>query len=138
MGSIKQKVYVFSGVFASREEACLYSEPQHLPEPDESASDEEYAEWEDNCSTHELRNNIKHYLDNDFIETIDDNSMCRYEYIESMLINKEEIKTIKHKAPKNSNILVLVFHEALGGFKLKEEPKPTKELTYCGEYNCLL
>ncbi len=35
------KLHVFAGTFASREEACLYTEEQWEPEPDDSVSDEE-------------------------------------------------------------------------------------------------
>ncbi|WP_086932930.1 hypothetical protein [Agarilytica rhodophyticola] len=66
----KAQVYVFSGKFQDRGEACLYSEPQWESEPDNSASDEEYNAWEDRNPTHKLKSNIDSYLDEDFIETV--------------------------------------------------------------------
>lgn len=45
------KVYVFSGTFDTIEEACLYSEPQWGPKPNETASDEEYETWVDRNPT---------------------------------------------------------------------------------------
>ena len=133
----ERTVFVFSGQFASIEEACLYSEPQWEPEPDENASDEAYAAWEDRNPTHQLKRNINHYLDNDFIETIGDISeMSRHQYLRSMLKNKSDIDEIKAVEPANSSIFVLVFREAFDGFELKEPPISTEELTYCGEYAC--
>lgn len=132
-------VFVFSGQFSSRAEACLYSEPQWEPEPDENATNEDYAAWEDRNPTHQLKRNINHYLDHDFIETIDDmNEMSRHQYLEALLKHKNDIETIKAVEPHASNILVLVFREAFDGLDLNVPPTSTEELTYCGEYLCFL
>ena len=134
----KTKVYVFSGKFESREHACLYSEPQWEPEPDESVSDEEYEAWEDRNPTHQLEQNLDSYLlDEDAIETIDDmECLNRYDYLCGMLTDKSDINSIKDKSTGDSNILVLVFEDALGGFGLKSDPVSTDELIYCGSYQC--
>jgi len=131
------KVYVFSGKFSSRDEACKYSQPQWLPEPDESASDEEYEEWEDNNPSCQLKRNIDSYLDEDFIETIESSdSMERHSYLSAMLKDSSNIEIIQAAEPEDANIFVLIFEDALGGFELKAEPVSTKELSYCGCFDC--
>ena len=129
----KKKLYVFAGKFNSLEEACLYSEPQWEPEPDDSVSDGEYSIWEDRNPTHELKENIDTYLDNDFIETVE----CDFEYLLSYRIKTEDIGEIRIKA-KEANFFVLVYEDALGGFPLDSEPKSNSVLTYCGSYVCVL
>ena len=131
------KVYVFSGKFASRIEACLYSQPQWEPEPDESVSDEEYEEWEDRNPVTRLKENIDSYLDEDFIETIESSdSLSRHKYLSSMLKEASSLGTIEAAEPDGANIFVLIYEDALGGFDLKKEPTSTKELSYCGVFDC--
>ena len=127
------KVYIFSGKFKNLDEACLYSEPQWAPEPDASASDQEYREWEDNNPEHKLKNNIGAYLDEDYIETIE----VDYHYLTSLNISDDAIARIKSSA-KQDNILVLVYEPALGGFALENEPASNTVLNYCGVYSCIL
>lgn len=55
------KVYIFSGTFSDVEEACLYSQPQWEPEPDETVSDKEYSDWQVRNPVHRLKENINSY-----------------------------------------------------------------------------
>lgn len=125
-------VHVFVGQFPTRAAACGYTEAQWEPEPDESASDEDYEAWEERNPHWALRTDLGVYLDSDFIETIDGDE--RYSYIERMLDDESAISQIRRKAPEGANICVLIFREALGGFAA--ELKSTDKLTYCGEYAC--
>ncbi|MPW31482.1 hypothetical protein F9L16_21135 [Agarivorans sp. B2Z047] len=127
------KIYVFSGTFSCIEEACLYSQPQWEPEPDESVSDDEYEKWEDSNPSHQLEKNIDSYLDEDFIETVDLN----YEYLKSFKLSESDMDKVKEKSA-GDNIFVLVFEDALGGFRLENEPKSTSQLNFCGAYKCVL
>ena len=129
-------LYVFSGKFGSRAEACHYSEPQWEPEPPETASDEEYAHWEDNNPTHKLRANLPGYLDSDFIETI--NGSRRHDYLAGMLIDPSDIDEIIAAEPEGANVFILISEEALGGSPLKSKPVSTQELKFCGRYQCRL
>ncbi|MES9990928.1 MAG: hypothetical protein ABW098_03180 [Candidatus Thiodiazotropha sp.] len=124
------KIYTFAGEFKDRAEACLYSEPQWEPEPDESVSDEEYRAWEDRNPTHRLNENLDAYLDSDFIETVDLN----YDYLASLNISDEDIDKIRKIVSPNFNYMVLVFEDALGGFELNSPPTSTEFLKYCGTY----
>jgi len=124
-------VYVFSGRFENIEAACLYSQPQWEPEPDESASDEEYVAWEDRNPSHELLKNIDSYLDEDFIETVD----FDLNYLSIIGVSASDIDHIKENSG-GANVLVLVYEQALGGFPLKETPVSNSSLTYCGQYQC--
>ncbi|TCK08657.1 hypothetical protein [Marinobacterium mangrovicola] len=123
-------VYVFSGEFEDIDAACLYSQPQWEPEPDESVSDEEYAAWEDRNPSHQLRKNIDSYLDEDFIETVD----LDFQYLSSIGVAASDIAHIKENIV-GANVLVLVYEQALGGFSLKEKPVSNSSLTYCGQFN---
>ena len=56
----------------------------------------------------------------------------RYDYLRSMLKQRDDIDLIRQRAGAQVNILVLVFSEALGGFEA--EMRSTPRLTYCGEF----
>lgn len=124
------KVFVFAGEFKSREDACLYSEPQWEPEPDESVSDEEYMEWEERNPVHGLKDNINTHLDSDYIETVDLN----YGYLSSLNVKDEDINKLRETILPNFNYMVLVFEDALGGFELDATPCSNRFLKYCGRY----
>ena len=129
----KTSVYIFAGHFKDREEACSYSESQWEPEPDQSVSDEEYSEWEDRNPTHKLKKNISSYLDEDFIETVE----VDYQYLSNFNLGEENIAKVKVLA-NEANYFVLVFNDALDGFKLESQPESNSILTYCGHYECTL
>ena len=129
----KTTVHVFLGNFNSIEEALNYTEAQWEPEPDDSASDQEYSDWEERNPVWPMKKDLTVYLDSDFIETIDNED--RYEYLEKMLVDKKDINKIKN-TNLDSKILVLIFKEALGGFSVKL--RSTQFLHYCGEFDCLL
>jgi hypothetical protein len=123
-------VHVFVGSFSSRDAACLYSEAQWEPEPDETVSDEEYEAWEERNPSWALRNDLDVYLDSDFIETIYGTE--RYSYLATLLVDQKAIEDNKKMAAENANTLVLISKNALGGFPATM--KSTERLTYCGEY----
>jgi hypothetical protein len=127
-------VHVFTGRFTNRDAARRYTEAQWEPEPGESASDEEYVAWENRNPVWPMKIDLGVYLDGDFIETIDGDR--RYDYLKEMLLDGQAINRIKATAGSGSNILVLIFDEALGGFK--SEVKSTPSLTYCGQFDCEL
>ena len=128
-------VHVFSGQFHTEMAACQYSEAQWEPEPSKSSSDEEYEAWENRNPTWQLKTDLDGiYLDRSFIETIygDD----RYDYLNKMLTEADTIGRIRAISTRESNTLVLIFSEALGGFPAKM--KSTPRLDYCGRFSCQL
>ncbi|MFN6207191.1 MAG: hypothetical protein ACK49R_12200 [Planctomycetota bacterium] len=128
---MKPQLHVFAGSFPSRDDACLYTEAQWEREPDDSVSDEDFAAWEDRNPTWAFRNELGDiYLDADFIETID--GQTRYDYLSTYLINDGDLQTAKNAAP-NANVLLLLFHEALGG--IAAELHSTKQMIYCGAFD---
>jgi hypothetical protein len=129
----KTSVYIFAGCFQNRDQACLYSEPQWEPKPDDDV-DEINEAWEDNNPRHSLKQNIDAYLDSDFIETVD----LDYEYLNSFQISSTDIESIQNLLNDKVNIFVLVFEAALDGFDLENQPITNSVLTYCGNYNCEL
>ena len=122
------KLHIFTGTFASRDEACLYSEAQWEPEPDDSVSDEEYAAWEDRNPAWGLRDELGIGLDSDFIETIAGWS----QYVAGYLVNPADMDTIRTKAG-DANIAVLIFPDALRD--RNSTLKSTSKLTYCGAFD---
>ena len=104
------KLHVFAGTFASRDEACRFSEPQWEPEPDESVDDETYAEWEDRNPGWRLRDELGVGLDEDFIETHfgDD----RATYLRRCLVDADDLHEISRSSP-DANTYVLLFPGAL-------------------------
>ena len=124
------KIYVFAGEFKDRTEACVYSEPQWEPEPDDSVSDEEYLAWENRNPVHKLKDNLDTYLDSDFIETV----TLDYDYLSSLNISYKDIEKIRETISPKFNYMVLVFEDALGGLELNSSPTSTEFLHYCGRY----
>lgn len=129
---MKRTVHVFAGSFGSRENACSYTEAMWEPEPDESVSDEEYQAWEDRNPRFPLRADLGVYLDSAFIETIHGDH--RYRYLQGLLADQADAESIIQAAGPTSDTLVLIFHDALGGFG--STLKSTPQLVYCGEYRC--
>lgn len=128
-------VHVFVGVFASREDACAYTESQWEPEPDDSVSDEEYQAWEDRNPSWQMKADLGNpYLDSDFIETID--GPDRLNYLAKLLTEPEAIGRVRAIVGLDHNVIVLIFSEALGGFAA--EMKSTPLLKYCGQFQCQL
>ena len=125
-----RKLHVFAGSFASRHDACLYTEQQWEPQPDESASDEEYAAWENRNPAWGLREDLRIGLDSDFIETIDGDN--RYGYLGGYLVNDGDLDAI-HKSAGDSNILVLMFPDAF--HDPKDQLASTSRLIYCGAFD---
>jgi hypothetical protein len=130
---MRDTVYVFVGAFDSRDAACQYSEQQWEPEPDVSASDQEYAAWEGRNPTWRLRSDLNcDYLRGDFVETITGDD--RYDYLQRMLTKPDSIATIKDRAGGEANTLVLIFGAAFDGRRASMASTPT--LSYCGAYPC--
>lgn len=111
----------------------MYSQAQWEPEPNESVSDEEYSEWEERNPTHELRENIPCFLDEDFIETV----AMSFQYLSDIGMSEPDIAKVLNKA-NESNVLVLVYESALGGFNLESEPISNSNFFYCDHYKCKL
>jgi len=129
----KTTVHVFLGNFLSIEEATNYTEAQWEAEPDAIVSDKEYTEWENRNPVWLMKNDLKVYLDSDFIETIEGET--RFEYLEEILSDKKSIREIRN-INYQSNILVLIFKKTLGGFNA--DLTSTNLLHYCGEYDCII
>lgn len=128
---MKPQLHIFAGHFATREDACLYTEAQWEPEPGDNVSDQEYAAWEDRNPTWALRDDLGDvYLDSDFIETIDGH--LRYKYLETYLVNDDDLLKVKNAAP-DANILLLLFPDALGGFNVQLHS--TERMIYCGAFD---
>ena len=124
-------LHIFAGKFASRDEACLYTEPQWEPEPDDFVSDDEYTAWEARNPIWQFRDDLGGiYLDSDFIETIDGHQ--RYAYLESYLVNQRDLRTIQVIAAE-SNIILLLFPSAFGGSEVTLFSTP--RMTYCGAFD---
>jgi hypothetical protein len=128
---METSVHVFIGRFSDDKEVYDYTEAtwEGNPEPDETASDEEYEAWEERNPRWPLRSELTEYLDSDFIETIV--GPDRWTYLGTVLGNTDEAKRIAALVP-DANALVLISKEALGGFDATM--KSTPKLTYCGEY----
>ncbi len=130
---MSQTVHVFVGKFESREAACLYTEEQWEPEPDESAPEDEYEAWEERNPTWVLESDLDvDYLSGDFIETIDGND--RVEYLTKMLLSDEDRETVRKSINETENILVLIFDAAFDGHRAIMASTP--KLRYLGAYRC--
>ena len=130
MSDKTSKLHVFVGKFTSREDACQHTEEQWEPEPDDSATDEEYAAWEDRNPIWPPSDELGFWLDHDYIETIDGDD--RYDYLNSYLTNPDDLARV-HDALPGANILVLVFPDAVSEGK-PAQMKSTSRLRYCGTF----
>ncbi|MCB9599918.1 MAG: hypothetical protein H6721_24105 [Sandaracinus sp.] len=128
-------VHVFSGSFASREDATDYSEAQWAPEPGEDASEEEYAAWEDSNPAWAMRDDLGlDYLDHDFIETIrsdEEDKQHIWNYLGGLLRDPATLERIRAQAG-SANTLVLIFAQALDG--AEPDLGSTPKLAFCGTH----
>ena len=127
-----ETLHVFSGQFASRSEACEYSEKQwECPAPDETWSEDEWSAYEDRNPSWALDSDLGvEYMDSDFIETID--GVDRMKYLESQIELQEDFEQLRTLIPDNHNIFVLIMSPAFDGRKVKLGSTPN--LTYHGEF----
>ncbi len=128
---MNEHVHVFIGSFAGSDDACMYTEPQWEPKPDETVSDEVYRAWEERNPDWQMKRDLGNvYLDSDFIETID--GADRFDYLATLLMEPNAMDRVRANVGVDDNILVLIFSEALGGFAA--EMKSTPQLKYCGQF----
>lgn len=121
------KVHLFIGNFNSKEEAVFYTEPTWEPEPDDSASDEEYSEWKNNNPKFKMQQELGCY--SDFIETITEN---KFNYLKNLITDNDRIKDLEIELNKKSSTLILFFEKAI--FDLKQPLKSTDKMKYHGTY----
>lgn len=126
---MNKTVHVFFGKFASIEAACRYTEIQWDEAPYIDASDEDHEAWAEGDHTSGLEDDLGVSLDADFVETIDGDLLP---YLRTQLANETDYEKVLSRVPAESNILVLVMSEALGGAEATLGATP--RLTYCGEY----
>jgi len=127
-------IHVFAGNFRDRDEACTYSQEQWddtpvllMTEEERRTSETRYPHWP-MCTDLGIE-----YLDHDFIETIgDQDGLNRYDYLQTMLSNPNDIERIRQEAGPEANILVLIFEQALGGIDVNMRSTP--RLAYCGAF----
>jgi hypothetical protein len=125
-------VHVFSGVFGSREKACLYSEEQwEVPAPDDSWSEEAYSAWEERNPSWLLDRDLKvEYLSPDFIETIF--GPDKIDYLERQLANEADRRKLRAEISEQDDTLVLIYSPAFEGKEARLSLTP--RLKYHGEY----
>ena len=125
------KVHVFLGEFNSRKDATSYTESYWEPAPDETASEEECAIWENNNPKWKMESDLNCYLDGDFIETITDN---KYQYLCGMIENPENVKHLEKELEKME--LILIFEQAINS--KNAELKSTDRIEYKGVFESTL
>lgn len=126
------KVHAFLGTFESLALALAYTEQQWEPEPEAGASDDAYRAWENRNPTWAMRTDLRvEYLDADFIETVD--ATEGVVYLAEHLVSSADLESIQARGPADANVLVLIFEEALGGFR--GEFSSTTRLSYFGRYD---
>ncbi|QEG22010.1 hypothetical protein [Mariniblastus fucicola] len=131
---MKNKLHIFAVNFQSRKHACKYTEAKWEPEPDDSASDEEFEEWEERNPIWELEFDLngEGFLDSDSIETV--TGKTRLAYVTSHLKSATDIESVENDST-GMNTFVLIFPGALhslGGYKCKM--KDTSQLKYLGAF----
>lgn len=132
-----QTIHVFTALFENKDEALAYTQPQWEPEPPDEVSDEEYEAWEDRNPSCRMKEDLGFdgFLDEDFVETIwrargrgDD---VDWKYL-SDLIGSANTNACKNIASDDSNTLILIDAQALGG--LSANLSSTTAMTYCGTF----
>ena len=125
-------VHVFSGIFESRGEALLYSEGQWEPEPSIDASELEFDTWEARNPMWQLKRELDVYLNADFVGTI--HGVHLFSYLAELLVDATEVDAIRTSAALEANTMILIFDQALRGFRVRLSS--TSRLDYLGEYRC--
>lgn len=126
-------VHIFSGQFGSEARAYAYAEQQV---PAEAASEVAYIVWEDRNPFWPMREELNaRYLDSSFIETVwsrlDGKPGADWDYLGTFL-SWEDVAQCQAKAKPESDTLILIFQEALGGASFQLQSPAM--ITYCGSY----
>ncbi len=130
------KVWVFVGHFESEAQALAYTQEQWEPEPGEEVSDQEYAAWEDNNPRWQFRDDLpdEPCIDSDFVETAFGVEWPGY--LAGLIPARDDrLEAVIAAGDEESNCLLLVFEEALGGFPATLTSTPALRLI--GQYEAV-
>lgn len=127
-------VHIFRGDFGGVENARRYTQESWQPEPPETATDEEYSEWENNNPRWAMRDDLGLSLDSDFIETIE--SEGAVDYLKTMLAPQVVDDELASHITAPADTLVLIFREAISGDDAAVES--CGPLSYLGQFACKL
>lgn len=132
----KTNVHIFVGEFENREDATCYTQGKWEPEPDDSATDEEYNEWEERNPIWQMRDDLNCYLDSDFIETITDE--FKLEYFNGLVKNESTTSQYSELLSSQKSALILIFDLALHESEKNIEMKSTDRMKYIGKYSTVI
>ena len=125
-------VHIFIGEFENRDDAISYTQGRWEPEPDESATDEEYSKWEERNPIWKMRDDLNCHLDSDFIETITDE--IKLKYFSSLVKNDSLASQYSKLLNSEKSALILIFDLALHESEKDIEMKSTENMEYIGKF----
>lgn len=128
----KTNVHIFVGEFENRQDATSYTQGRREPEPDDSATDEEYSKWEERNPIWQMRDDLNCYLDSDFIETITDE--FKLEYFGDLVKNDSLTSQYSELLNSQKSVLILIFDLALHESEKNIEMKSTQKMEYVGKF----
>ena len=119
-------------MFESKEAAFAFAHPHWEPEPDEHASDEDYAAWEDRNPIWPMKEELGGLrMDSDFVEVIwKPGPVPDWDYLKSRL-HAADVLGIKEDTA-SANTFVLIDQTAFGN--TKPDLRSTAKLSYRGCY----
>ncbi len=121
-------VHLFAAHFGSREAAIAFCERDWGDAPDDDAAEEIWEAWEAEFPKWPLKDELGIYLDEDFIE-LHFGSEAQTRLKETPELDSPTVQSIIAKY----DTLVVVGHEALGGFEV--ELKSIGRFEYLGVFN---
>lgn len=128
----KTNVHIFIGEFENRDNATSYTQGRWEPEPDESATDEQYSKWEERNPIWKMRDDLNCYLDSDFIETITDE--IKLKYFGGLVKNDSLTRQYSKLLSNQKSALILIFDSALHESEKDIKMKSTERMEYIGKF----
>ena len=126
------KVNILSSHFSDEAEAFEFAKLNFKEEPEDDATDEEWEEYDDDPYECELHDELQvEFIQPEYRETIYGES--RFDYLETMLVNKKDKETVISKSRKEDNMFFLIF-EMEDNIDIDLQPKSEK-LKFIGQYD---
>jgi hypothetical protein len=132
----KTNVHIFIGKFENREDATAYTQERWEPEPESSATEEEFKKWEERNPIWLMRNDLNCYMDSDFIETITDK--VKLKYFKGLVNDLQLINKYSELLRIEKSALILIFDLALSENEKNIEMKSTNKMEYIGKFPTMI
>lgn len=133
---------IYSGSFTSEDDAQEFAEPQYTEFEDVSYDEGTFEDMDDPVDAHErevepgckLWEDLGQRVDSEYLEVV--YGEARYEYLESLLAEPDDLEALEEIADPDDNTLFIIFEQ--GENEDGEFTEHPDNLIFCGRVLCNL